>query len=142
MHMHKREEKYEIRSGVPHSTLARNPGRCSQTFTGLIGTQTLMCNFLFSGSVCPGNGTEETRENPRLRVSVNLWIVLRVSVMKILSASQRVVGRVSQMPTTQSIFPHLFAKKRLDLPNELGFMSFTELGKTRTCVVYVSPHCA
>ena len=63
MHMHKREEKYEIRSGVPHSMLARNPGRCSQMFTGLIGTQTLMCNFLFSG---PGNGTEETREESKV----------------------------------------------------------------------------
>ena len=25
-----------------------------------------MCNFLFSGSVCPGNGTEETREESKV----------------------------------------------------------------------------
>ena len=71
-----------------------------------------MWNFIFSGSVCPGNGTEETREESKVvgAMSVNLWIVLRVSVMMILRVSQGVVGRVSSMPTTHFIFQHLFAE--------------------------------
>ena len=46
-------------------------------------------------------------KNPRLRVSVNLWIVLRVIVMMTLRVRQRVVGRVSPMPTTHSICDRL-----------------------------------
>ena len=69
-----------------------------------------MWNFLFSGSVCPGNGTEETREESKVVGECQFVDISESECDDDLRVSQGVVGRVSSMPTTHFIFQHLFAE--------------------------------
>ena len=68
--------------------------------------------------MCPADEAQKSAEENLSRVflgkmSVSLWIVVRLSVMIVLRVSQGIVGRVSQKPMTRCIFPLLNVKIRL-----------------------------
>ena len=80
-------------------------------FLSLVARHSHENNLLFQALSLLIMAWKRPWKNPRSSMSLKVGMIM----MMLLRVSQGIVGRVSQMPMTHSIFPHLFAKIRLAL---------------------------